>query len=49
MNGARGFVGRHSDGRILSVMGMTIRNGKIVELHALTDAERLGKLDLPAL
>jgi RNA polymerase sigma-70 factor (ECF subfamily) len=49
VNGAPGFVGRHSDGRILSVMGMTIRDGKIVELHALTDAERLGKLDLPAL
>jgi len=31
------------------VMGMTIRDGKIVELYALTDAERLGKLDLPAL
>jgi RNA polymerase sigma-70 factor (ECF subfamily) len=46
VNGAPGFIGRHPDGRILSVMGMTIRNGKIVELHALTDAERLEKLDL---
>jgi RNA polymerase sigma factor (sigma-70 family) len=49
VNGAPGFVGRHPDGRIMSVIGMTIRHGKIVELHAVTDAERLGKLDLPAL
>lgn len=48
VNGALGFIGRHPDGRIVSVMGMTIRAGKIVELHALTDAERLAKLDLPA-
>ena len=49
VNGAPGFVGRHPDGRILSVMGMTIRDGRIVELHALTDAERLAKLELPVL
>lgn len=49
VNGAPGFVGRHRDGRIMSVIGLTIRHGKIVELHAVTDAERLGKLDLPAL
>lgn len=47
VNGAPGFIGRHPDGRILSVMGMTIRDGRVVELHALTDAERLVKLDLP--
>jgi hypothetical protein len=29
------------------VLGMAIRGGKIVELHALTDAERLSKLELP--
>ena len=49
VNGAPGFVGRHPDGRIMSVIGMTIRHGKIVELHAVTDAERLAKLDLPPL
>jgi RNA polymerase sigma-70 factor (ECF subfamily) len=49
VNGTPGFVGRHPDGRILSVMGMTVRDGRVVELYALTDAERLGKLDLPAL
>ncbi|MHB1313301.1 MAG: RNA polymerase sigma factor SigJ [Gemmatimonadaceae bacterium] len=47
VNGAPGFVGRYPDGRILSVMGLTIRDGKIVEIDLLTDAERLEKLDLP--
>lgn len=46
VNGAPGFVGRHPDGRIRSVLALTIRNGKIVEMDALTDAERLEKLDL---
>ena len=49
VNGAPGFIGRTPEGRIVSVMGMTVRDGKIVELHALTDPERLGKLDLPPL
>jgi RNA polymerase sigma-70 factor (ECF subfamily) len=47
VNGAPGFVGRHPDGRILSVMGMTIKDGRIVEIDLLTDAERLDKLDRP--
>jgi RNA polymerase sigma-70 factor (ECF subfamily) len=47
VNGAPGFLGRAPDGRIVSVLGMTIRAGRIVELHALTDAERLSKLELP--
>jgi RNA polymerase sigma factor (sigma-70 family) len=46
VNGAPGFIGRHPDGRILSVMGMTVREGRIVEIDILTDAERLEKLDL---
>jgi RNA polymerase sigma factor (sigma-70 family) len=46
VNGTPGFIGRLPDGRIVSVMGMTIRDGKIIEIHALTDAERLGRLDL---
>jgi RNA polymerase sigma factor (sigma-70 family) len=46
VNGAPGFIGRHPDGRILSVMGMTIRDERIVEIDILTDAERLEKLDL---
>jgi len=48
VNGAPGFVGRDPEGRVRSVMGMTIRDGKIIELHALTDAERLAKLELPS-
>jgi len=48
VNGSPGFVGRYPDGRLLSVMGMTIREGKIVEINILTDPERLEKLDLPA-
>jgi RNA polymerase sigma-70 factor (ECF subfamily) len=47
VNGAPGFVGRYADGRLLSVMGMTIRGGKIVEIDLLTDPERLERLYLP--
>ena len=47
VNGAPGFIGRHPDGRILSVMGMTIRDGRIVAIDLLTDAERLAMLELP--
>ena len=47
VNGAPGFVGRLPDGRVQSVMGMTIRDGKIVEINVITDPERLEKLDLP--
>lgn len=46
VNGTPGFMGRDPDGRILSVMGMTVRDGRIVELYALTDAERISKLNL---
>ena len=49
VNGGPGFVGRQPDGRIISVIGMTVRDGRIVELHAVTDPERLAKLELPAL
>ena len=47
VNGAPGFIGRYPDGRILSVMGMTIRGGKIVEINIIADPERIEKLDLP--
>lgn len=46
VNGAPGFIGRHPDGRVLSVMGMTIQDGRIVQIDILTDAERLERLDL---
>lgn len=49
VNGGPGFVGRQPDGRIISVVGVTVRDGRIVELHAVTDPERLAKLELPAL
>lgn len=47
VNGAPGFVGRYPDGRLLSVMGLTIRDGKIVAIDLLTDPERLEKLKVP--
>jgi len=33
----------------LSVMGFTVRRGKIVEIDILADPARLGQLDLPAI
>lgn len=37
------------DGRPVSVMGFTIRGGRIVEIDVLADPERLGRLDLGVL
>jgi RNA polymerase sigma factor (sigma-70 family) len=48
VNGAPGFVGRTRDGRVLSVVGLTIRDGKVVEMNVLTDPERIRKLKVPA-
>jgi RNA polymerase sigma-70 factor (ECF subfamily) len=47
VNGAPGFVGRSPNGRIVSVVGMTVRAGKVVQLNLLTDPERIARLDLP--
>ena len=47
VNGAPGFVGRRPDGRLVSLMGLTIKGDKIVEIDLLTDPERLERLDLP--
>jgi RNA polymerase sigma-70 factor (ECF subfamily) len=45
INGAAGVVAmRH--GRPFSVMGVTVRGGKIVEMDILADPERLAQLDL---
>jgi RNA polymerase sigma-70 factor (ECF subfamily) len=49
VNGHLGFVSRRPDGRLFSVMGFTIANGKIVEMDILADPERLSRLDLSAL
>ena len=48
VNGAAGVVAfRH--GQPISVMGFTVRGGKVVEIDILTDPERLHRLDLMAL
>lgn len=46
VNGAPGFLGRRPDGALQSVLAMTITNGRIVALHALTDAARLERLHM---
>lgn len=48
VNGVPGFVGRTQDGRVLSVVGLTIQNGKVTEMNVLTDPERIRKLNVPA-
>ena len=45
VNGAAGAV-VIPRGRPFSVMGFTVRDGKIVEIDAITDPERLAELDL---
>jgi len=47
VNGAAGVVA-FEHGRPHSVMGFTIRRGKIVEIYVLADPARLGQLDLAA-
>ncbi|MGH9227119.1 MAG: RNA polymerase sigma factor SigJ [Acidimicrobiales bacterium] len=48
VNGAAGVVVAPG-GRPVSVMGFTVRGGRIVEIHAVADPERLAHLDLPVL
>ena len=48
VNGAAGLVAWLPGGRPFSVMGFTVRRGKIVEIDILADPTRLGQLDLPA-
>jgi RNA polymerase sigma factor (sigma-70 family) len=48
VNGAAGVVVA-ADGRPLSVMGFTVRRGKIVAIDVLADPERLRQLDLSVL
>jgi RNA polymerase sigma factor (sigma-70 family) len=48
VNGAAGVVVA-PHGRPVSVMGFTVRDGRIVAIDALADPERLGRLDLSAL
>ena len=49
VNGNVGVVSRRPDGRVFSVLGFTIGNGKIVEIDILADPERLNRLDLSAI
>jgi RNA polymerase sigma-70 factor (ECF subfamily) len=48
VNGAAGIVATR-DGRPFSVGGITVRDGKIVEMDWLTDRERLAQVDLTIL
>jgi RNA polymerase sigma-70 factor, ECF subfamily len=49
VNGQFGFVSRRPDGRVFSITGFTIADGKIVEMDILADPERLNRIDLSAL
>ncbi|MBT2505415.1 sigma-70 family RNA polymerase sigma factor [Streptomyces sp. ISL-98] len=48
VNGTPGLV-TAPEGKPFSVMGFTVRNGRIAEIHILADPERLSALDLPDL
>ena len=48
VNGNIGVVSRLADGRVLSVIGFTIADGRVVEMDILADPDRLGRLDLSA-
>jgi RNA polymerase sigma-70 factor (ECF subfamily) len=49
VNGNVGVLSRRADGRLFSVIGFTIANGRIAEMNILADPDRLGKLDLSAI
>ena len=48
VNGAAGLVAA-PEGRPFSVLGFTVRDGRIAEIDILADPRRLGRLDLAAL
>jgi RNA polymerase sigma factor (sigma-70 family) len=48
VNGAAGVVA-DADGRLLAVLGFTVRHDRIVEIDILADPERLRRLELPVL
>lgn len=49
VNGNVGVVSRLPDGRVLSVIGFTVADGKVVEMDILADPDRLAGLDLSAI
>jgi len=49
VNGNVGLLARRPDGRLFSVIGFTVTNGKIAEMNILADPDRLSRLDLSAI
>jgi RNA polymerase sigma factor (sigma-70 family) len=49
VNGGAGVVSWSPEGQLFSVMGFTVRHGKIVEIDILADPTRLRQLDLAVL
>jgi RNA polymerase sigma-70 factor (ECF subfamily) len=49
VNGNIGLVCRLPDGRLFSVIGFTIADGKVVEMDILADPDRLNRLDLSSI
>jgi hypothetical protein len=49
VNGNVGLLSCRPDGRLFSVIGITIARGTIVEMDILADPERLSRLDLSAI
>jgi RNA polymerase sigma-70 factor (ECF subfamily) len=49
VNGAAGIVTRDERGQPFSVMGFTVRDGRVAEIDVLIDPERLRQLDLTVL
>jgi RNA polymerase sigma factor (sigma-70 family) len=47
VNGAPGVLAATPDGRPMSIMAFTVTAGRIVEINAIADPERLARLDLP--
>jgi RNA polymerase sigma-70 factor, ECF subfamily len=48
VNGTAGVI-IVEDGRPITIMGFTVSEGKIVEIDAVTDRERLAQLDVGVL
>jgi RNA polymerase sigma factor (sigma-70 family) len=48
VNGDIGLVSRRPDGKVFSVIGLTIAGGKIAEMNILADPDRIARIDLSA-
>jgi RNA polymerase sigma factor (sigma-70 family) len=48
VNGDIGLVSSRPDGKVFSVIGLTIAGGKIVEMNILADPDRIARIDLSA-